>query len=437
MKNKKVLIITYYWPPSGGSAVQRWLSLSNQLIKLGWDVFVLTVDSKYATFQLTDESLINDIDSRIHVSTTRTREPFPLFKMIFGQNSIPKPAFANETNPGWIKKISRFIRGNFFIPDPRKGWIPFAFDKAKELIDREGIGIVITAGPPHSTHFTGKKLKEEKGIRWVADFHDLWTDVIYYDFLYHLPASRKKDAALEKEILESADQILTVGEAYRQKLLSKSDNLNANHFHIIRIGYDETLFNVPSPARQEIFTVTYSGSIADFYQPDIFFSALGKIRKRHPDIAFRLEFAGILSDGIRKMAVENNLLDIFVETGYLSHQEAVKKICKATILLLVNPVTRDEKMVIPGKIYEYLAAKKPVCNITVTDAETANILAKNKAGETFNRNMEDQLTVWLESQVEVWKKNGNLDIVSDGAKAYSIRSIALQLDSEVLEDLLK
>jgi hypothetical protein len=115
----------------------------------------------------------------------------------------------------------------------------------------------------------------------------------------------------------------------------------------------------------------------------------------------------------------------------------VKKICKATILLLVNPVTRDEKMVIPGKIYEYLAAKKPVCNITVTDAETADILGKNKAGETFNRHMEDQLTVWLENQVEVWKKNGNLDIVNDGAKAYSIGSIALQLESEVLEDLLK
>lgn len=436
MKNKKILIITYYWPPSGGSAVQRWLSLSNQLVQLGWDVHVLTVDRKYATFQLTDESLVNDIDSRIHVSTTRTKEPFGLFKMIFGKNSIPKPAFANETNPGLVKKITRFIRGNFFIPDPRKGWIPFAFNKASELIDREGIEVVITAGPPHSTHFTGRKLKEKKGIRWIADFHDLWTDVIYYDFLYHLPSTRKKDAALEKQILESADQVITVGEAYLQKLLSKSDRLNEKNFHIIRIGYDEALFKDHAPGRQDSFTVTYSGSIADFYQPEIFFRVLGKVRKQHPAVPFRLEFIGILSEGIRKMAAENGLMDIFLETGYLSHQEAVNKICRATMLLLVNPVTKDEKMVIPGKIYEYLAAHKTVCNITVSDAETADILTKNKAGETFNRNMESQLTEWLGEKVDEWKKNGHLDIQNPLAQSYSTRSIAMQLESEVLSGLI-
>ena len=127
---KKILIFTYYWPPSGGAAVQRWLSFANKLAENDFEVHVITVDEKYATYQLLDESLLEKVHPAIKVYSTKTIEPFKLFAFIFGKKSLPKPAFSNEPNPSFVKKVSRFIRGNFFIPDPRKGWKPFALKKA-------------------------------------------------------------------------------------------------------------------------------------------------------------------------------------------------------------------------------------------------------------------------------------------------------------------
>src|SRR4051812_38322953 len=144
LKNKKLLLINYYWPPSGGPAVQRWLSLTAELASLGWVVWVLTVDEKYATFQMHDEDLIKKVSPAIQVIKTKTIEPFEFYKLIFGRKSIPAPGFSNEANPSVIKKIMRFIRGNFFIPDPRKYWKRFAEKKAQEIINDQQIEVVIT-----------------------------------------------------------------------------------------------------------------------------------------------------------------------------------------------------------------------------------------------------------------------------------------------------
>lgn len=430
--NKKVLIVNYYWPPSGGSAVQRWLSFSNELVALGWDVYVLTVDEKYATFQLFDESLVNEIDPRVKVFTTKTLEPFFLYKFIFGKKSIPKPAFANESNPSFIKKASRFIRGNFFIPDPRKGWHHFAVKKAQELIAANNIPLVITAGPPHSTHFIGRTLKNKMKVKWIADFHDLWTDVIYYDLLYHLPAVKKIDRGLEKKILEDADRLITVGEEYKNKLLSKSQNIQAEKIHICRIGYDEHLFTKKTAGVQEKLTFAYVGSIADFYYPEVFFGALQNVRKIFPQVPLELRFVGVLSEGIRNAIMQCNLSDVLEETGYVSHKEAVNELLQASALLLVNPQTKDEKMVIPGKIYEYLAAEKPIINITVPDAEIANLIEINRAGKTFGRNMQVELEGYLVALFSTWQVNNTLDIINENKGVYSRGSIAAKLSSELM-----
>lgn len=408
--NRQVLIITYYWPPSGGAAVQRWLSFANRLAAKGWQVHVLTVDEAYATFQLYDESLLKDIDPRIRVHTTKTKEPFKYYKTLFGKNSIPKPAFSNESNPGFLKKVSRFIRGNFFIPDPRKGWKKYAVAKALELIQSEGLRHVITAGPPHSTHFIGKELKERTGVQWIADFHDLWTDVIYYDMLYHLPFIKKLDLRLERTILESADRIMTVGDRYRDKLLSKSPLLRREKIGIMRIGYDEDLFVKKETAPQKEFIITYAGSIADFYHPEVFIHALKNVVQRHPDTPIKLRFVGVLAQGIRNTIVQAGLENILEEAGYVPHKESIRYLLQSTILLLVNPVTKDEEMVIPGKVYEYLASRKPIINITKTTAETALLLRQCNGGQTFDRTMQKELETYLSSLIQQWEQKRTLDI---------------------------
>jgi len=407
---KKVLIITYYWPPSGGAAVQRWLSFTNKLSQKGWQVHLLTVDEKHATYQLRDESLNEQIDPNIKVHTTKTSEPFKMFAFLFGKNSIPKPAFSNESNPSLLKKIFRFIRGNFFIPDPRKGWRKFAVAKAIELIDSENIERVITAGPPHSTHFIGKELKEKRNIFWLADFHDLWTDVIYYDHLYHLPFVKKKDAQLERLILESADLIATVGEKYKQKLLSKSKKLKENDIEILRIGFEETLFENEGHKLQDQFVITYTGSIADFYQPEVFIRALKNVREKYTDVPLKLRFVGILSEGIKRDIINAGLENNLEMIGYVQHKQSVEFLKKSTVLLLVNPVTKDEEMVIPGKIYEYLASQKPIINITKRTSETAQLIEQANAGKTFDRQMQKELENYFEQLIEKWTGSRNLDL---------------------------
>jgi glycosyltransferase involved in cell wall biosynthesis len=420
MKETSVLIITYYWPPSGGAAVQRWLSFANKLVQQGIHVHLLTVDPKYATYQLHDESLVNLIDARIQIHTTKTFEPFGAYKVLFGKNSIPKPAFSDETKPTFLKKASRFIRGNFFIPDPRKGWKPYAVRKAVTIINEYQIRTVITAGPPHSTHFIGKTLKERLGIRWIADFHDLWTDVIYYNMLYHLPFIKRKDLQLERLILESADTIITVGEKYKQKLLQKSNQLTSGKINVLRIGYDEHIFNnavrLDSPATS--FTITYTGSIADFYAPEVFLKALKNIRSKYPQIPICLRFVGVLSAGIRETIKQLELDILLDEVGYVSHKRSVQYLLESTILLLVNPVTKDEEMVIPGKIYEYLAAKKPIINITKLSAETALLIQQTGAGRTFERDRQYELEAYLEKLIVDWKERRSLDLKENDEKIH-------------------
>jgi len=417
--NNNILIITYYWPPSGGAAVQRWLSFANKLAQQGMNVHLLTVDSKYATYQLYDESLVGQIDPRIHVHTTKTFEPFGLYKLIFGKNSIPKPAFSDEAKPTFLKKASRFVRGNFFIPDPRKGWKPFAAKRATELITQHQIKTVITAGPPHSTHFIGKELKEKLAVKWIADFHDLWTDVIYYNMLYHLPFVKRIDRHLERLILETADIIITVGDKYKQKLLQKSPRISPEKIHILRIGYDETILNsVVRPDASSSFIITYTGSIADFYAPEVFLKALKNITTKYPEISFRLRFVGVLSAGIRNNINSIGLGSILEEIGYVSHKRSIQYLLESTVLLLVNPVTEDEEMVIPGKVYEYLAVQKPIINITKTTAETAQLIEECKAGKTFNRQMQIDLDLHFEQLIQEWRKRNTLDIEGNDEKIH-------------------
>jgi hypothetical protein len=194
MLNKNILIITYYWPPSGGPAVQRWLDFANRLAKDNYNVFVLTVSEQTATYTSYDPTLLNQIDPRIQIHYADAIDYFAFYKKFIGKGTVPGNALADDTNPNFIKKISRFIRGNFFIPDPRIGWKKQAVKVAQKIIIDEGIDVFITAGPPQSTHLIGLGLKSKKtNIKWIADFNDYWTNVFYLKKFYRTAFAQKID----------------------------------------------------------------------------------------------------------------------------------------------------------------------------------------------------------------------------------------------------
>lgn len=433
--SKNILLVNYYWPPSGGPAVQRWLSLTAALANLGYNIWVLTVDEAKATYQLYDHSLVAQIHPAVQVVKTSTIEPFGLFKLLFGKKSIPAPGFSNEAHPSLAKKVSRFVRGNFFIPDPRKYWKGWAVQAGAQLIQQHHIAVVITAGPPHSTHFIGQALRQQLKVKWICDFHDLWTDVIYYNLLYHLPIVKKIDQKLERRILEQADRVLTVGDLYKKKLVGKSANINPEKISIIRIGYDEALFKDQRTASTGYFVVSYIGSVAGYYQPEIFFKAIAPLAKANSKII--IQFAGVSSPVIKELIEQYELQANFKDLGYVNHDTAVLLMRQSTALLLINPVTKDEAMVIPGKIYEYLAAGKPIINITKKESETTRLIQQCGAGQTFERTQVAELEQHLTKLYQAWLRNDMAQFAPDpqAVKAFSHNSIAAQLH-QVLQGVM-
>jgi hypothetical protein len=207
---EKILLINYYWPPCGGPAVQRWLDITNYIEAKGIQTYVVTIDEKVATFPSYDASLQNRIAKSTKVFKTDTSELFDIYKKFVGNGKVPTTGLVDEPNPGFLKKVARFIRGNFFLPDPRIGWNKHAYKMAKTLIEQHNIKVVFTAGPPQSTHLVGLKLKREfPHVKWVTDIHDYWTEVSHLKLFYRTKIATYFDRKLERKVLVNADVIMT------------------------------------------------------------------------------------------------------------------------------------------------------------------------------------------------------------------------------------
>ena len=379
---KKILIITYYWPPSGGAGVQRWLKFSKYLPEFGYEPVILTVDEKEASYAQLDYSLLKEIDPGLAVHKTKTFEPYNLYRKLSNKKEIPYGGFSNQKKVTFFEKFSRFIRGNIFVPDPRKGWKRYAYKKAADLIRAEQIEIVITSGPPHSTHLIGRKLKKNIGVRWIADFRDPWTDIYYYKDLYHTALITRFDRWLEKNVLSDADKIITVS-AEVGKLLSKKIPHSPAKIAVIPNGYDDSDFVQAVPVQNEIFTITYTGTISATYRIEQFVEAVcqlpGKVRE-----GIRIRFVGNVPNEIIDLFNRKNLSTMVEVMGYIPHEQAVGQMKGASMLLMAIPDTPDNKGIVTGKLFEYLAACKPVLAIGPKDGDVEILLEKCQAGKLFS-----------------------------------------------------
>jgi len=321
---KKVLIITYYWPPSGGAGVQRWLKFVKYLPEFGWEPVVLTVDPEKASYGQKDESLKREIRKGMEVHCTSTFELYSVYQRFSSKKEIPYGGFSNEGNISLFQRFSRFVRGNFFLPDPRKGWNRFAYKKAKELICKHRIDTVITTSPPHSTQLIGLKLKKHLGISWIADLRDPWTDIYYYKDFHHTSLARRIDLYYEKKVLAGADQLITVSPALKRLFLSKAKGIPEDKITVIPNGYDEDDF--PEKIEQpntDRFVITYTGTIAESYDLSGFIQAL-----KSSDESFKkkllLRFVGNVPETIVKQFHQAGLERNLDLAGYVPHKKSVQ-----------------------------------------------------------------------------------------------------------------
>lgn len=422
---KKVLIITYYWPPSGGAGVQRWVKFAKYLPGLGFEPIILTVNPEYASYPLIDETLVQEISDKIKVFYTKSREPFKFYKKISGSDEIPHSGFANQTKVSFFNKISRFIRGNFFIPDPRKGWNKFALAEAKKLIRDFNISTVITTSPPHSTQLIGLELKKYFDIDWIADIRDPWTDIYYYDKLYHTAWAKRADQQYERSVIQKADRVIVVSNAIKNQFLAKSVDLKKNKFSVIPNGFDEADFKQKQLAETDQFIITYTGTIAPNYDIEGFLDALKKLSEKENSI--RLRFVGAVSENFKKMINESSLRDITEYIDHVKHDDSINYLLNTTVLFLAIPHSKNNEGVLTGKLFEYLASRKPIVAIGPVDGDAAKTINECNAGRMFDYSDQKGILDYLKTQINQWKK-GKIPVVSNQkVESYSRKNLTKEL----------
>ncbi len=405
----KILILTYYYPPSGGSGVQRWLYFSKYLSDFGIEPYVITVNPDKASYKFIDEELLQKVND-VKVFRTDTKEILSVYTAIKRgekRKNIPQ-GFSGESDPNLFQKVSRFFRGNFFLPDARRGWNKYAFKKAVELITKEKIGVVITSGPPHSTHLTGLRLKKKFGVKWIADFRDPWTEVYYNRMLYRTSLASKIDYGMEKKVLENADRVLTIGPGM-QKLLQKKLNKEQKEKVIyIYNGYDGKAFESISKTPSGRFSIVHSGILSDNQPIDAFLEGLKKFISQNPDAKehVQLVFVGNVSPAILGKAESALGKDNLILTGYLSQSEALQKIMNAELLLNSFAISDESALLVSGKLMDYIATGNPIIGLGHPEGDAAELLKNYQDARIFDRSDVEGIQLFIERIYLQWQKGG-------------------------------
>jgi glycosyltransferase involved in cell wall biosynthesis len=410
---KQVLVITYYWPPSGGPGVQRWLKFVKYFHQFNVFPHVLTVSPENASYAVTDENLQKDLTNIPHqVYYTKTFEPFNFYKKITRKNEIPFSGFANESKPNLIQKIGRFVRGNFFIPDARVGWNTFALDKAIEIIEKENIKTVFISSPPHSSQLIGLALKKKfPHINWIADLRDPWTNIYYYKEMMHLPFAKKKDKNLEKEVLLNADHLITVSESLKKDFIKLAPQINNEKFEVIPNGFDIDDMKNLERKTTDSFSIVYTGTLSGKYLSGGFFNAFNKLTESE---SINLKMIGKIDEQFMKQLNKNNVQLL----SYMPHQESLKHLVNSSMALLIIPNIAENKGILTGKLFEYLMAKIPILAIGPTDGDAAKIMEECNAGKMFDYEDEIGIIDFISSHYNKWKNDknyfsgGNVEIYS-------------------------
>lgn len=379
---KKVLIITYYWPPSGGAGVQRWLKFVKYFRDFGWEPVVYTPENPEAPAN--DNSLAEDIPEGVEVLKTKIWEPYRWYKKFTGQKPDEKvnAGFLSEKEkPGLAEKVSVWIRGNLFIPDARKYWIEPSIKFLKNYLEKHPVDAIVSTGPPHSMHLIALALKQKTGMCWVADFRDPWTQIDFYHQLQLSKWADKKHHRLEKKVLDAADSVVTVSPTCARDL----EKISEKEVEVITNGFDPDDFNHLSPKSSERFVLLHIGAINKDRNAKNLWGAIAELCQENDDFKQKLIIKLIgKTDISARQSITKNKLDNHLEIiPYLPHKEAIGHSQTASLLLLPLNNTPTVKGIVTGKLFEYLAMQKPILSIGPTDGDSAKIIRETKAGKTF------------------------------------------------------
>ena len=422
MEPKKLLIITYYWPPAGGPGVQRWLKFVKYLPDFGIQPIVYIPENP--TYPIIDNGLESEVSDKAIILKNKIFEPYQLAS-VFSKNKTKKISsgiIPNQKKQSILEKILLWIRGNLFIPDARFLWVNPSVNFLKKYIVENNIDTIVTSGPPHSLHLIGLQLKKDLNVKWFADFRDPWTTIGYHKALKLSSYAEKKHKALEKEVLNSADTIIVTSKTTKTEFQA----ITSQPIEVITNGYD--VEKVTKQRLDEKFTLAHIGSFLSERNPKILWQALQELITENPDFKndFRLKLIGAVSQEVLDTIAEFKLQKHVQNLGYVSHQEAVEHQQKSQVLLLIEIDSEDTKSIIPGKLFEYMVSERPIVAIGPKDSDFAEIITSTNTGVFFTYDEKEKLKALLLKQYQEYK-NQNLKVHAVGLQQYSRKSLTEKL----------
>jgi hypothetical protein len=414
LEQKKLLIITYYWPPAGGPGVQRWLKFVKYLPDFNIQPIVYIPENP--TYPIVDTGLESEVSDKAIILKNKIFEPYGLASF-FGKSKTKKISsgiIPSRKKQSLAERILLWIRGNIFIPDARVFWVKPSVNYLKKYIQENNIDTIVTSGPPHSLHLIGLQLKKELNIKWFADFRDPWTTIGYQKALKLSAYANKKHKTLEKLVLTSADTIIVTSKTTRQEFQA----ITSKPIEVITNGYD--IEKKVSIVLDEKFTLAHIGSFLSERNPRILWQALKELVSDNTDFKndFRLKLIGATSQEVLDTISEFKLNDYVQNLGYVSHQEAVAHQRKSQVLLLIEIDSKDTQSIIPGKLFEYMVSERPVLAIGPKDSDFAEIIRETNTGVFFRYDEKEKLkNQLLDYYLEF--KTKKLNITPVGLQKYS------------------
>jgi glycosyltransferase involved in cell wall biosynthesis len=431
MEKKKVLIITYYWYPSGGIGVLRCLKIAKYLRQFGWEPIIYTAENPH--YPSIDESNAKDIPPNITVIKQPIFEPYHLYKKFTGKHpdtNVNHALVASEKKESWQHKLSVWIRSNFFIPDARAFWIKPSVRFLVNYLKNNPVDAIFSDGPPHSNTRIACLVKQNTGIPWLCDFQDPWTQMDLYERLNVSSWAWQKHKKMEKEAFHTADAITIVSQTWKKDL----ESIGAKNVSVLPWGYDQDDFKHANFAPDWKLTLTHTGLLGEDRNPENLFIAIKELSEEIEDFKqlFKLQLVGEVDISIKQSVEKHKIASLVTYIPQVPRREALQYIINTQVLLLLLNDAGNIMGRIPGKFFEYLAAKRPIICLGIEGSDVDKIIRQTKSGISIHYTDKQEIKRQLLMFYQKYKETGVIESQTENIEEFTnknlTKKVAMLLD---------
>lgn len=399
---KKVLVISYYWPPAGGIGVLRCLKFVKYLREFGWEPIVFVPEN--ADYPYYDEGNFKDIPVGVKIIKMPIWEPFKLFKLLTRRKDVPLNNIIHvRDRKSKFDNLGIWIRGNFFIPDARSFWIKPSVKYLIQYLKENPVDAILTDGPPHTNTVIGTQVSKALNIPHLADFQDPWTQVDYYKLFKISKLADKKHKRLEQETFNTAKKITIASPSWKKDI----ESIGAKNVHVLYYGYDEDDFKHITPNQDKYFTICHTGLLGFDRNPSQLFKVIKNLINENESFAkdVRIKILGQTDMKVTKTYQNFELDDYIINFGTVKRDVALNQMCNSWMLFLPLNKANNVKGRIPGKFYEYIRSKRPIISFGPDDSDVSKIIKEYELGANFEWDNEIDLKLFILNEYEKYSNN--------------------------------